>query len=520
MALFDSYEGGKSAHAKDAKFGAKDAKEGVPWRTVCAVGTAVGVLVGAHFYRDRSKGFDPVLLRETVRLHWPKAPAPVTPGMPLNGVQQLTKPAAQAPGAAPQVSAYFADDSLALDPFYAALWTLEQGAAALPQPTTPDVVTILHYGDSPTTADLITGDARALLQARFGNAGAGFNLAAKPWAWYAHRHIDIVDSGWDSSQSSATGVGRMRQGHYGLGGAVFTGVEGAKTTYTLTGALPTAVDVQFLAGPDGGTFTVATGGTVIATVTTRALAGAAAQTIALPANTRQVKIEVTSGTVQMFGVDFKHGTRGVIYDSLGLNGATTTVVSRTFDPVLWSEELHHTQPSLIILNYGTNESQFGGLVTTLDKELRLAIDRVRAAAPGVPILIMSPMDRGKGSASSGITTMPEIPQIVAIQQKVAAEEHVSFFNTYAAMGGDGTMSRWYAAKPRLVTADFIHPTPQGASVVAGKLVDNLMAGYDRWKRLHGIAIAPPAASAPEAPPRVATQPAAPARAIAKPAEKK
>ncbi len=446
--------------------------------------------------------------------------------MPLNGVQQPAKPTPLAPGAPPPpppISATFTDDSLALDPFYAALWQLERSAqtpsAAAPvQPAPasappdlasaaapvsaslpPDVVTILHYGDSPTTADLITGDARELLQARFGDAGQGFNLAAKPWAWYGHRGVEIDASGWKDAPGEATGVGKMKGGSYGLGGGIFVGGVGAKSTFKLTGTPPTAADVQFLASPDGGSFTVSAGGTVLATVNTRAERGAAQQTVPLPAGTKQVVVEVTDGTVSLFGVDFKHGTRGVLYDSLGLNGATTTVLSRTFDPLLWSEELHHTQPALIVINYGTNESQFGGLVKTLDGELRTAIDRARAADPGVPILVMSPMDRGQRGGLSDIHTMPEIPEIVAIQQKAAADEHAAFFNTYAAMGGDGTMARWYAGKPRLVAADFIHPTPQGARLVAGLLIDNLYAGYDRWKLLHGIAVAPKPAAEPAAP---------------------
>src|SRR6266853_4757105 len=37
-----------------------------------------------------------------------------------------------------------------------------------------ETIRVLHYGDSPTTADLVTGDVRALLQKQFGDAGTGF----------------------------------------------------------------------------------------------------------------------------------------------------------------------------------------------------------------------------------------------------------------------------------------------------------------------------------------------------------
>src|SRR5512133_3072502 len=56
----------------------------------------------------------------------------------------------------------------------------------------PGAITrIVHYGDSPTTADMITGDVRQMLQKRFGDAGHGFSLVAKPWAWYEHRDVGL-----------------------------------------------------------------------------------------------------------------------------------------------------------------------------------------------------------------------------------------------------------------------------------------------------------------------------------------
>ena len=70
-------------------------------------------------------------------------------------------------------------------------------ALARTQAKQPGAITrVLHYGDSPVTADSITADARAMLQAQYGDAGHGFVLLAKPWAWYMHRGVDIAASGW------------------------------------------------------------------------------------------------------------------------------------------------------------------------------------------------------------------------------------------------------------------------------------------------------------------------------------
>ena len=451
--------------------------------------------MGWRLYVDRGKGLDPAIFFETFRLRWPHPPTPPIPKAPPIQPQGDEKPQA--------ISPVFVDDTNSLDSFFAALWQIEQ--ANPPQGKAGGVVTILHYGDSPTTADLITGDVRAQLQRRFGDAGRGYTLIAKPWAWYGHRGVEISDHGW----KMRTGVGLMREGIYGLGGAAFEGQTGAWSNFRLTESEQTAVDVEYLAKPGGGAFAVEADGQLIVEQTTGAETQATASVhVELPPGTKIVSIRPTSGSVILFGADFRRGSTGLLYDSLGLNGATVTVLGRVQQPVLWKQEVDRAQPALVIVNYGSNESSFGAFVhKQYASELRLAIQRLRQAAPGVPILVMSPMDRGERSGLDEIRTMSTIPEIVGIQRQAAAETHCAFFDTYDAMGGEGTMSRWYAASPRLVTADFLHPTPQGATIVASLFVEQLGLGYNRWKMQHGIPLpaaipaTAPKAEAPQAKPQ-------------------
>ncbi len=439
----------------------------------------VAVCLTAWRYRfDRNRGLDPGIFAEVLHLRWPTPPPPPVPIL-------APKPGANLPPPSP----VFIDDSNELDPFFAALWKLEQGKAG-------GVVTILHYGDSPTTADLITGDIRAQLQAQFGDAGRGYTLIAKPWAWYGHRGVEIASHGW----RIRTAVGLMRQGIYGLGGATFEGEPGAWSKFRLTESQQTALEVEYLAKANGGAFEVDADDVRIADQSTAADTQAVAFLhLDLPLGTKVVTIRPATGAVTLFGVDFRRGTTGLLYDSLGLNGATTSVLARVLEPNLWKGELARAGPALVIVNYGSNESSFTKWVhTQYAAELRLAIQRVRQAAPGVPILIMSPMDRAERSGLDDIETMATIPEIVAIQRRAAAETHCAFFDTFDAMGASGTMARWYTASPRLVTADLLHPTPQGATIVAGLFVAQFQLRYDRWKMQHGIALPPPpAASVPK-----------------------
>src|SRR5579883_989754 len=129
------------------------------------------------------------------------------------------------------------DGGAAMSHFYEALWRADRQNG-------DGVVRILHYGDSPTTADLITADTRDLLQNRFGNAGHGFVLIAKPWAWYGHRGVEISAGGWTADAASMA-AGRA-DGRYGVGGVRFTGGEGAYSRLTLADRTHTAMEVAYL----------------------------------------------------------------------------------------------------------------------------------------------------------------------------------------------------------------------------------------------------------------------------------
>jgi len=445
-----------------------------PLKTALAIAVVAATLAIWRYALHRNQGLAPGIFAEAFRLHWPAAPAPPVPAHPAVNAKVAPTP-------------FLTDDFQELDPFFAALWKLEQNKSA-------GLVTILHYGDSPTTADLITGDVRAQLQKRFGDAGRGYTLIARPWAWYGHTGVEISDHGW----KIRTGVGLIREGIYGLGGAAFEGEPGAWSKFRFTESGQSAAEIEYLARPGGGSFAVEAGGAQLVEQPTNADAPAAAFLhVALPAGTREVSIRPTEGAVTLFGVDFRRGSSGLLYDSLGLNGATTSVLARVLQPAIWKQELDHAGPTLLIVNYGSNESSFGNWVhKQYAAELRLAIQRIRAVEPSVPILIMSPMDRGERSGLDDIETMSTIPEIVAIQRQAAAETHCAFFDTFGAMGASGTMARWYAASPRLVTADLLHPTPQGATIVASLFVEQLSLRYDRWKMQHGIAL--PAAPAPVA----------------------
>jgi len=395
---------------------------------------------------------------------------PLRPWQPHTAPEAIVPPVSGRAGRA-TIRPLLDDQNGGLDRFYAALWRTERGA--------PMAITrILHYGDSPTTADLITGDSRQLLQKRFGDAGHGFTLIGKPWAWYGHRGVELSSHGWQMDPGTRWD---LRNGLFGLGGVAFSAGTGAFSRVTLRDPTETLLEVWFLRQPNGGSIAISSGDQPIGTIATDAPSRAAGfQSFELKPGTATLDFN-TEGPVRLFGITLEKQRTGVVYDSVGLNGASVSMPALIFNESHWAEELRHRNPDLVILNYGTNESGFAAFLTReYEKELREAIRRVRAALPNASILVMSPMDRGQKNGGE-IETLPTIPRIVEIQRRVAAELGCGFFNTFEAMGGAGTMARWYDSQPRLVSADFIHPTPAGARIVATAFVRELTSGLNRYK---------------------------------------
>ena len=340
-------------------------------------------------------------------------------------------------------------------------------------------VRVLHYGDSPTTGDLITSDARAMFQKEFGDGGAGFVLIAKPWAWYSHRGVDMDASNWTIE---VAGVPPVKDGLHGLGGASFQGSPGAVANWTVKDGQRTA-EVAYLAQPDGGAFSFEADGQQLGIVETAAEeSGPAWKGFDLPQGSRKFTLRVESGRVRMYGVEFSKSRPGVLYSSLGVNGANITLISHAFNGAHWAAELHHYKPDLVVLAYGTNESGFPQFVdSTWGAEMKAAVKRLQTALPEASVLLMSPMDRGERNDRGEIETIQALPRLVKIEAQVAKETGVAFFNTFQAMGGDGTMARWYAAEPRLVGSDYIHPMPAGARIVGELLYGALRDGYNAYK---------------------------------------
>src|ERR1700704_5700847 len=149
--------------------------------------------------------------RDLISFRARTAPANVIGGSEVDALD-TSDPAARSNPTDECVAQLIDDPAHALDHFYASLVRTDakQGGA---------ITRITHYGDSPITNDGITGTARRLMQERFGDAGHGFILIDRPWAWYSHQAITFTSGGgWTADSFMNPSV---RDGAFGLGGVTF-----------------------------------------------------------------------------------------------------------------------------------------------------------------------------------------------------------------------------------------------------------------------------------------------------------
>lgn len=387
-----------------------------------------------------------------------------------------------------------------LDTFYAALAASELGYAGA-------ITRVLHYGDSAIGNDGIPGAIRMKMQARFGDAGHGFHLLGQPNASYRHQGVRFEEkSAWNHC-FIIFGC-REKDGHYGLGGTTFESTGGAeiKLSTASKGAMgrkASRFELWYAGMPKGGNIRVK-----LDDQEPVELATAAEQLedrwFALEAEDGEHTLSVRAaggGKVRAYGVVLERAVPGVVWDEMSQIGALTRRMLN-FDAEHLHSQLRRRDPNLVVFMFGGNDMNTQGTMAKYREEYTQVIRLFRAAKEPMACLVMAPLDHGEREGNR-IVTRSIVTKLVEAQRAVAEAEGCAFFDTYAAMGGEGSMGRWVRSNPALGSGDLSHLTHHGHKVVGGMLYRALVAGYVEYRQRNvGTLVTLPKA-APEAAPKAA-----------------
>jgi hypothetical protein len=389
--------------------------------------------------------------------------------------------------------------------------TLDQlfiGLAAAERKDPSGRVLLLFFGDSHTAGDSMTGRIRAMWQARFGDAGRGLVAAGKPTTHHYYQR-DVL-YGASGTWKSAVGGHHGDPEPFGISGIRIYGEKKGSQLWVETcpdcpaGKTVAQFEILYYAAPDHGVlrYRVDEGAwQQLATKTAPIEPPHPARVVvSVPEGPHKLLLEHGgAGDIDLFGVVMERLKPGVIVDSLGVVGRRLGSL-RSWDWSIIGEQLATRDPRLVVLQYGTNESDDPDLdLDALAHYYDETVLRIRAAAPTASILILGPPDvavREAGKQCDRMTKKPDagvIPEcewrtpavlgeIIAVEHAAALRNHVAFFDTFAAMGGPDQMEGWVTGDPRVAYKDHVHFTDVGYQRWADALTGALFEHYAAWRR--------------------------------------
>jgi len=346
-------------------------------------------------------------------------------------------------------------------------------------------VRILHYGDSHTAADFITNGIRRNLQKKFGDGGRGFVFLGKPWRSY--RPLDVetgVKGEWETHRIMISKDPVKMDGRYGLGGVAVDSIQaGAFVSLTTVpkygfGKNVSKFEIFYLKQPKGGSFTVYVDDKLDKTIRTSSRRiESGFYKIEMEPGEHRLDVRLKgNGKVRLFGVVVEGDGPGIVYDTLGINGAFF-YTSLRWDASLLSEQIKRRNPDLIITMYGANEADSRSLTrANYTQNVKKSLSRFRDGAPNAACLMLGPMDRETKLSNESDKSRLDI--IIEVQQDVAEEVDCTFLDLRELMGGVGSNNEWQIRG--LAQADGIHLTVPGYRILGDMISKKIIDAYDQF----------------------------------------
>jgi lysophospholipase L1-like esterase len=369
----------------------------------------------------------------------------------------------------------------------------------------PKGITILQLGDSHTAADFMTGELRRLLQAKYGDGGAGYLTAGRPHAGVRSSAFRInASDGWsyEALQRSAENSKFWLSGFNAIAKE-----QGETISFRAENQFSfDRIEIQALRQPKGGNIEIRIDGVLQSEVS---LDGNVREPVVIQmvperaASDRLREITITTkgdGLVNLASVAVYNRQAGLSYNSVGFPGATVDILNR-FDDVIFENELRRLNPQIVVLAFGTNEGFNEALELERYREsYERAIAKIRPALPGVTIVMMAPPDGARGpkkqegddkneksvkKAPPAKATKEDGPcgewktpanlnKVRELQEQIAKRQKLVYWNWASIMPAECGADRWANASPPLVAKDRVHFTMEGYRQTAAQFLKVLL----------------------------------------------
>lgn len=344
------------------------------------------------------------------------------------------------------------------------------------------LVRIAYLGDSFIEADILTGDLRDMLQEHFGGSGVGFvDITSMVRGFRITVQHDF--GGWSSYGLNDKGA--YDHARVGLSGHYFIPHAGA---YVET-ARPAAHRAHLDSCQQASIYFISRGETEL-TASVNGTQGEPQMTggngqlqkLTVQGNIKKIRWTVNRADSSTFYGVAMDGLKGIALDNFGVRSSSGLHLRSI--PLERLKQFNRERPyDLIILQYGLNVA--GKNTKNYDyytKPFKLVLEHIKEAFPQAGILVVGVGDREARDEEGNMRTMPGVKNLMRVQQAMAAEAGVAFWNLYEAMGGEGSIVEMVNAKPAQANLDYTHINFRGGKVLARKLYETLLYGKEQYDK--------------------------------------
>jgi lysophospholipase L1-like esterase len=174
----------------------------------------------------------------------------------------------------------------------------------------------------------------------------------------------------------------------------------------------------------------------------------------------------------LYGLILENGQPGVLYHTVGVNGAKFKHFAAATELIRQSKKLN---PDLVIISLGTNDAgEFPSQDAGRNNHIINLIEEIRKYNPQATFLLTTV----PGHFRNVNKKQPGIEQVNTAIQNIAAAQHVSVFDLYEAGGGKNFASRW--TKRDLLQADGIHFTKEGYELQGNMLFQAIINSFNHY----------------------------------------
>ncbi len=345
---------------------------------------------------------------------------------------------------------------------------------------------VIHFGDSHIQGDFFSGEIRRLLQSEFGYSGQGLIFPYSLCKSYGPRGVKAASKGtWigtnilKNTEKKNTGV---------TGYTLFTSNQNAELSFEITEKFTgkiskriciwTSADTNSLDYQLNDGFQLIDEKKINSNLKYRVYES---DSTIESFNMRLMKSNESNQQFYFHGFEFlSDNQNGINYHHCGVVGAQFTHLINNAELTL--SQLTALKPDLVIFSFGTNEAYDQKVDTNFYyKSITDFIKNIQKSAPDLSIILTTAPDtRSQGR------TPPNQRTVNRQLGRIAKDLDLSMYDLNEAMGGWGSLFRWYENK--LTLDDKLHFNANGYSLQGKMLTHSLLKEFNKINPKSNIGI--------------------------------